>query len=206
MDEPLSNLDAKLRVQLRTEIKRLHQETKTTTIYVTHDQEEAMTLGDKIVVMSKGQVQQIGTPQEVFFKPTNIFVAGFVGSPSMNLLDGTLRREAELMVELPGFTQPVPERLVARLRVNGRETVKWGIRPEHIELTDGAGANDVPGQLEVIEPLGSRQLLFVRAGTEVFTVLEDATIPHSVGDNCYLCFDDKQVHMFETETRLSLAD
>jgi multiple sugar transport system ATP-binding protein len=205
MDEPLSNLDAKLRVQLRTEIKRLHQETRTTTIYVTHDQEEAMTLGDKIVVMSQGQVQQIGTPYDVFFKPTNIFVAGFVGSPSMNLLDGTLRREAELMVELPGFAQPIPDRFVARLHANGHDTVKWGIRPEHIKLTDGSGGNDVPGQLEVIEPLGSRQLLFVRAGTEVFTVIEDATIPHLVGENCHLCFDDKHVHLFESKTGQSLT-
>lgn len=204
MDEPLSNLDAKLRVQLRTEIKRLHQNTRTTTIYVTHDQEEAMTLGDKIVIMSQGKVQQIGSSHEVFFKPNNVFVAGFVGSPSMNLIDGTIRRDKGIIIELPGFTQPVPEKFTPRLSSDHGQ-VKWGIRPEHIKLSDGAEANDVPGQMEVIEPLGSRQLLFVRAGAYVFSVLEDATITHTVGERCQLRFDEKYIHIFDGKTGLSLA-
>jgi multiple sugar transport system ATP-binding protein len=158
--------------------------------------------------MHQGRVQQIGAPYEVFFKPHNVFVAGFVGSPSMNMIDGAVHTQqgSGIVVQLPGLTQPAPERLVSKLRTGNNERVKWGIRPEHIKLTDGSGQNDVPGQIEVIEPLGSRQLLFVRVGECVFSVIEDATIRFAVGETCHLRFDEKNVHMFDADTGLSLGN
>lgn len=207
MDEPLSNLDAKLRVLLRTEIKKLHQKTRTTTIYVTHDQEEAMTLGEKVVVMNQGRVQQVGTPHQIFFEPRNSFVASFVGSPSMNILEGTLGEDEKgvPIVSLPGFTQPVPDRLVSQARDRRGQRIEWGIRPEHIRLSVGSEEGGLAGRIEVVEPLGSRQLLFVQAGDQVFTVMADAEIQHTSGDFCHLRFPGNSVHMFEAETGLSLA-
>jgi multiple sugar transport system ATP-binding protein len=207
MDEPLSNLDAKLRVQLRTEIKRLHRETQTTTIYVTHDQEEAMTLGDKIVVMNLGQVQQVGSPHEIFYNPKNVFVAGFVGSPSMNLVPGTLRTDdkGEFIVQLPGFSQKVPHRLSGHLNRSRVEKITWGIwRPEHIKIVSVAEEGDVPGTIEVVEPLGSRQFLYVRVGEWVFTVVTEARADCEVGQACHLRFDQDQLRLFDVRTELSV--
>jgi multiple sugar transport system ATP-binding protein len=207
MDEPLSNLDAKLRVMLRTEIKRIHQETKTTTIYVTHDQEEAMTLGTQIVVMSQGKVQQVGAPDEVFFKPVNVFVASFVGSPSMNILNGKIGSgdTGEMRVELPGFSQPVPGRFAAVIREKGIEGVRWGIRPEHIDIIESAENDAVPAKIEVVEPLGSRQLVFISLEMLTLTVLDDATTHRSHGETCYLRFPERHIHMFDEQTERSLT-
>lgn len=205
MDEPLSSLDAKLRVQLRTEIKRLHQDTGTTIIFVTHDQEEAMTLGDKIIVMDRGSVQQVGTPQEVFFKPHNIFVANFVGTPGMNLFDGTIQQNGSgLCVDLSGFVQSLPERFQAA--ANGVQQVKWGIRPEAVKIVDDARPGDVSGEIELIESLGSRQQVFVRAADKLFSVMIDALYPARVGDTVHLRFDPGSVHLFDAQTGLSLAE
>ncbi|MFN8371281.1 MAG: ABC transporter ATP-binding protein [Anaerolineae bacterium] len=204
MDEPLSSLDAKLRVQLRTEIKRLHQETHSTIVFVTHDQEEAMSLGDKIVVMDRGQIQQVGTPQEVFFKPRNTFVANFVGTPSMNLFEGQVQRNgAGLCVDLDGMSQPLPPRFETGAQES--QQVKWGVRPEAIRLTDNPQAGDVAGSVELIEPLGSRQEVFVRAGGKLFSVILDGLHPVRVGDSCHLHFEPHSVHLFDAQSGLSLA-
>jgi len=204
MDEPLSSLDAKLRIQLRTEIKRLHRDTGTTIIFVTHDQEEAMSLGDKIVVMDHGNVQQVGTPQEVFFKPRNLFVANFVGTPSMNLFDGTIQQNGSgLCVDLAGLAQPLPERFQAAKA--GKE-VKWGIRHEAVKILDDNEPGDVSGEIELIEALGSRQQVFVRAADKLFSVMIDALYPARVGDTLHLRFDASSVHLFDAQTGLSLAE
>jgi multiple sugar transport system ATP-binding protein len=206
MDEPLSSLDAKLRVQMRTEIKKLHQDTRSTVVFVTHDQEEAMTLGDRLVVMNEGRVQQVGTPQEVFFEPQNLFVATFVGTPSMNLFDGVIQRDADkLCVDMAGFTQPLPERFRATLNDKTTTQVKWGIRPEGIRLVSVGTPNGVAGQVEIIEPLGSRQLLFIRSGEKLFSVIVDALHPVRLGETCWLQFDDTRVHLFDAQSGLILA-
>lgn len=202
MDEPLSNLDAKLRVQLRTEIKRLHQETGTTMIFVTHDQEEAMSLGDKIVVMDRGSVQQVGTPQEVFFKPRNVFVANFVGTPGMNLFDGMIQQNGSgVCVDLDGIVQPLPAHFQREVK-----QVKWGIRPEAIKLVNDGQPGDVRGKIELIESLGSRQQVFVRAAGKLFSVMIDALYPARVGETVHLRFDPSSVHLFDAQTGLSLAE
>ena len=206
MDEPLSNLDAKLRVQLRTEIKRLHQDTGTTFIFVTHDQEEAMTLGDKIIVMNRGDILQVGTPHEVFFAPRNAFVANFVGTPSMNMLSGTVQAvdNGDYRVQLPGFELTLSGRFKHSLNVMKDKRVIWGIRPEAIKLVAGPGDNCVFGVVELVEALGSRDLMFVRAEQELFGVIVDALDSAAVGDSCHLYFDGAQMHLFDAESELSL--
>jgi len=156
-DEPLSNLDAKLRVAMRTEIKELHQRLKTTTVYVTHDQIEAMTMADKIVVMHDGYVEQIGSPLDLYDNPKNLFVAGFIGSPAMNFLPGKLRANGNLGVEIAGgVTLPLTDAPAAS---DGRP-VTYGFRPEHLELADDGAEAEVI----VVEPTGSETQLFVRLG------------------------------------------
>ncbi len=154
-DEPLSNLDAKLRVQMRTEIKELHQRLKTTTIYVTHDQIEAMTMADKIVVMQDGNIEQIGTPLDLFDMPANKFVAGFIGSPSMNLLDGAAEGTS---VNIGGQLFPVS----AGLKLAKGQKVTYGVRPEHLALSD----KGFPAKIAVIEPTGSETLVVARFGQD----------------------------------------
>jgi multiple sugar transport system ATP-binding protein len=169
-DEPLSNLDAKLRVAMRAEIKALHQRLKTTTVYVTHDQIEAMTMADRIVVMHDGIVEQIGTPLELYDHPDNIFVAGFIGSPAMNFLDGKVA--AGGMLELPGGVT-----LAASTKAAPGTAVRAGIRPEHLDLVPAG--KGLPATVKVIEPTGAETLVLVDiAGTEataVFTERHDFT-------------------------------
>lgn len=167
-DEPLSNLDAKLRVQMRTEIKELHQRLKTTTIYVTHDQIEAMTMADKIVVMNDGKVEQIGRPLQLYDNPHNQFVAGFIGSPAMNFLDGKVVHGG---VEIPGGTV-LPMNGVAASN-EGRE-VRYGIRPENLELSD----TGIEAEVVVVEPTGSETQLFARIqGREIVAVFRERHDP-----------------------------
>ena len=173
MDEPLSNLDAKLRNQMRSEIIKLRQRINTTFIYVTHDQTEAMTLGDRIVIMKEGFVQQVGTPQEVFRHPANLFVAGFIGSPQMNTFAARLVREGErYFVELEGARVELSEEKRARLLagdVQSQEVI-LGVRPEHIFLTEADNA--VPAQVDVSEMMGSAVHIHVSAcGRDVVIVV-----------------------------------
>ncbi|OQM76521.1 ABC transporter ATP-binding protein [Manganibacter manganicus] len=164
-DEPLSNLDAQLRVQMRTEIKELHQRLKTTTIYVTHDQIEAMTMADKIVVMHDGRVEQIGAPLELFDRPANLFVAGFIGSPSMNRLKGVVTRGGG-SIDVGGAVLPMPPGMSL---AEGREVV-FGIRPEHFDLVD----DGVEVQIILMEPTGSETLVYTHAGkTEIVALFRE---------------------------------
>jgi multiple sugar transport system ATP-binding protein len=164
MDEPLSNLDAALRVQTRAEILKLQRRLGTTTIYVTHDQVEAMTMGDRIAVMDRGEIQQVGTPEELYTDPVNIFVAGFIGSPSMNLLTVTPEPVDGRVVLTAGSLRIEPSAEVAEA-VRGRGSVVAGFRPEHLELgAAGAGATRLSATVEVVEYLGDEQLVHLAAG------------------------------------------
>jgi multiple sugar transport system ATP-binding protein len=158
-DEPLSNLDAKLRVAMRTEIKELHQRLKTTSVYVTHDQIEAMTMADQIVVMHDGRIEQTGSPLDLYDRPANRFVAGFIGSPSMNFIDGTQKDGA--LVAANGARLPVASAQAAN---DGRAMV-YGIRPEHLDLVEGVGEG-FEAEVVVIEPTGSETQLFARLGEQ----------------------------------------
>ena len=192
-DEPLSNLDAKLRVQMRTEIKELHQRLKTTTVYVTHDQIEAMTMADKIVVMHDGIVEQIGTPLELYDHPANQFVAGFIGSPAMNFLKGTVRVNGGAVFEGPnGVKLPVAN---APASANGVAAV-YGIRPEHFTLADdGAEA-----EIVVIEPTGSETQVFAKLGGEEVVAVFRERHQFKPGEKIKLKPDPKLVHLFDAAT------
>ena len=204
MDEPLSNLDAKLRNQMRTEIIKLRQRIKTTFVYVTHDQTEAMTLGDRIVIMKEGFVQQIGTPRQVFHDPNNLFVAGFIGTPQMNFFEAQLCREGERYhLELNGRRLEIaPEKQRRLLQYNVQsQSVTAGIRPEHVLLTDAAGFT---GQVEVTEMMGSNTHLHLRFGEdEVVVLVPDGDEPvreFSLGETVHFTFHAERIHLFSRET------
>ena len=208
MDEPLSNLDAKLRNQMRTEIIKLRQRIQTTFVYVTHDQTEAMTLGDRIVIMKEGYVQQIGTPRQVFHDPNNLFVAGFIGTPQMNSFHGELHREGETyFLELGGTRLEIAEEKQQRLRQYDvpAQPVVAGIRPEHVLLTEGEGFS---GQVDVIEMMGSNTHLHVRFGDEeCVIVVPDGDEPvreFQHGETVQFMFHADRIHLFSRETEQNL--
>jgi multiple sugar transport system ATP-binding protein len=182
-DEPLSNLDAKLRVQMRTEIKRVHQKVKTTTVYVTHDQVEAMTLADRVVVMNGGKIEQVGTPHELYHQPRTRFVAGFIGSPAMNLIPCKLDQNgAGLVVRLSDqLALPVPGDRTDRYRAAVGKPLTFGLRPEHITEPRGADPDRrcmFSVMLDVIEPMGMETMVFFTvAGTEVCARVEPTGVP-----------------------------
>jgi multiple sugar transport system ATP-binding protein len=199
-DEPLSNLDAKLRVQMRTEIKELHQRLRTTSIYVTHDQIEAMTMADKIVVMKDGVVEQTGDPLSLYDAPVNTFVAGFIGSPAMNMIPGLARTAGNGgIVEFgDGVTLPVPR----GARVTDGQEVLYGMRPEHYSLSDHAG---LPADIVVVEPTGADTQLYCRFKGQELTSLVRDRVTCRPGDRVRLNPDPARAHLFDRASGLSLA-
>jgi len=199
-DEPLSNLDAKLRVQMRTEIKELHQRLKTTSIYVTHDQIEAMTMADKIVVMRDGVVEQIGDPLSLYDNPNNTFVAGFIGSPAMNMVPGTARMTGgNGHVEFPGnVTLPLPR----GARAADGQSVLYGMRPEHCLLADGAG---LPAEVVVVEPTGADTQLYCRFSGQELTSLARDRVSCRAGDRVNLKPDLERAHLFDAASGARLV-
>ena len=192
-DEPLSNLDAKLRVAMRTEIKELHQRLKTTTIYVTHDQIEAMTLADRIVVMHDGLVEQIGAPLELYDRPRNLFVAGFIGSPAMNFLKGTIRRNGALQFEAAsGVRLPL---VAAPTGSDGRPVI-YGIRPEHFVIAEDGGEAEVL----VVEPTGSELQVVAKIGHEDIIAVFRERHDFKPGDKIRLKPDPRLAHLFDAPT------
>jgi multiple sugar transport system ATP-binding protein len=192
-DEPLSNLDAKLRVQMRTEIKELHQRLKTTTIYVTHDQIEAMTMADKIVVMHDGHVEQIGAPLELYDRPDNLFVAGFIGSPAMNMIKGRISLNGKASFDAPAGVKFSLS--TAPAGSNGRPTI-YGVRPEHFSLSD----DGVDAVVQVVEPTGSELQVVAKVGeNEIIAVFRER---HQLkpGDKIRLKPDPRLIHLFDEAT------
>lgn len=190
-DEPLSNLDAKLRVQMRTEIKALHQRLKTTTIYVTHDQVEAMTMADRIVIMNAGRVEQVGAPLELYDNPRSLFVAGFLGSPSMKFMNGKV--EGNTLLTNGGLIFDLPAEL-ARL-ASGRAVVA-GIRPEHVELVQGGDGIDAT--VIVDEPTGAETQVALRAGREELLATFRDRLPVKAGDRLEIHFPPGRLYLFDS--------
>ncbi|MGZ8579312.1 MAG: ABC transporter ATP-binding protein [Actinomycetota bacterium] len=201
MDEPLSNLDAQLRLQTRLELIQLHQRLGTTTIYVTHDQVEAMTMGSRIAVMSEGLLQQVGTPQEVYRRPANVFVATFLGAPPMNLIHGTLEstpggwrfRGEDIDVPLSTDVLSSPE---LEHEIEARGDVRLGLRPEHFKIAAAGAGGGIPGSVQFLEPVGSDLYLTVEAGGTSLQVRTDPDSTLQAGDNVTLLFDPWRVHVF----------
>ena len=197
-DEPLSNLDAKLRVAMRSEIKELHQRLKTTTVYVTHDQIEAMTMADKIVVMHDGIVEQVGAPLDLYDRPANLFVAGFIGSPAMNMIKGRLDNgDPSAFIAADNTRLPVSN---PPKEAQGKNLV-YGLRPEYMRL-DTAG---LPAQVAVIEPTGYETQMVVRLGGTDVTCVFRERIQARPGDTIHLSIDADHVHLFDADTGLRLT-
>ena len=210
LDEPLSNLDAKLRIRMREEIAQLHKQVGINMIYVTHDQVEAMTLGDRIVIMNEGRIQQIGKPLEVYDAPANLFVAGFIGAPEMNLIKGKLGEVGgALLLQSNGLSIPIPQALFG-LASAGQEVV-LGIRPEHASLvTDQAHGTDVV--ITLVEQMGAHTLTAVQFAGELssmpptrFRVLTSRNDSLHLGQRCKLHWDPSRIHLFEAASGANLA-
>jgi multiple sugar transport system ATP-binding protein len=199
-DEPLSNLDAKLRVQMRTEIKELHQRLKTTSIYVTHDQIEAMTMADRIVVMRDGLVEQQGDPLSLYDKPVNTFVAGFIGSPAMNMIPGTARINggAPHVAFADGATLPLPPGAHAK----DGQPVLYGIRPEHCAVGNGSG---LPVDIVVVEPTGADTQLYCRFNGQEVTAMVRDRVAARAGERIALVPDVPRAHVFDAESGVRIA-
>ncbi|SDP85310.1 carbohydrate ABC transporter ATP-binding protein, CUT1 family [Phyllobacterium sp. YR620] len=199
-DEPLSNLDAKLRVHMRTEIKALHQQLKTTSVYVTHDQVEAMTMADRIVVMHDGVIQQVGTPLELYDHPANLFVAGFIGSPGMNFLPAVVTNQNGTSAAELADGQFVPLRQELNLADGDRIVV--GVRPENIEI---GGADDLKARIEVIEPLGLSTQFYTKMADQQVCIFAMGRTDRAPGDMIGLGVKPENVHVFHAKSGMRLA-
>ncbi len=210
MDEPLSNLDAKLRVQMRAELSKLHNRLQTTIIYVTHDQTEAMTMGDRIVVMKDGHIYQVGAPLEIYNHPDNVFVAGFIGSPAMNFLDVVLKKEGETyVIDAKTFKVEIPAEKAASIKDIGKyvgKQVILGIRPEDIE--DATIVGDDPqfafleADVDVTEPMGAEVFVYFSSGDNSFIARLDATTTATDGSRLKVGMNMHKIHLFDKDTEL----
>ena len=213
MDEPLSNLDAKLRVQMRAELQKLHERLQTTVIYVTHDQTEAMTMGDRIVVLKDGLVQQVDTPLNLYNEPANVFVAGFIGSPAMNFLDAKIEKEGDSYYVVDNaFRVKIPaDKINENPKVKefvGKDVV-FGIRPEDIndaEVSDipATDDNSITAEVEVVEPMGSEIYLYLAVDDHSFIGRVDADSTAKVGDNIKVVINTEKMHVFDAESEVAI--
>ncbi|MDY6986072.1 MAG: ABC transporter ATP-binding protein [Candidatus Thermoplasmatota archaeon] len=188
MDEPLSNLDAKLRTYMRAELKKLHERIKVTTVYVTHDQVEAMTMATRIALLKEGELQQIGTPSEIYNNPANTFVGGFVGTPPMNFIEGSAKGKTfvsqGIEYDLPGVRME-------------KEKVILGIRPEDVKISEDG---NIEGEVYVVEPLGSEQIITIKIGEALIIVKTSPDTELKVGEKVKISFNPQKIHLFDGET------
>ena len=206
-DEPLSNLDAKLRVQMRVELKKLHLRLGTTAIYVTHDQVEAMTLGDRVVVMKDGVVQQVGEPLELYNTPANKFVAGFIGSPAMNFANVTVTEaNGALLAENSGLRITLPAETAQRLRGHVGREITLGVRPEDLTVANAANADEpsFDAVVEVVEQLGSEILLDMKVGEGMMVASVEPTVRVKVRDKLRLAMRPSRLHVFDAKTEAAI--
>ena len=192
-DEPLSNLDAKLRVAMRSEIKALHQRLKTTTVYVTHDQVEAMTMADRIAVMNEGRIEQLGEPLELYDRPANLFVAQFIGSPAMNVFDGVFEN---------GLVQGLGARWPCNVNAQTGQSVNYGIRPEHLSF----GNEGIPAQIEVVEPMGAETEVLVRVQGQSFTIMSHGRPSFGPGERVFIAPQAAHAHVFDAASGRRIGD
>ena len=206
MDEPLSNLDAKLRVLMRAEIKRLQKQLGITTIYVTHDQIEAMTMADRVAVLNKGELQQYSSADELYNKPRNLFVAGFIGSPPMNFIDCTLvEKEGNYYLDAGSFMVKLPidlGKLVAE-KATGPELV-LGVRPEDLKISLKPTENSIESNVYVLEPLGKDTIVNVKLGDTLVKILAPPYIRLSIGDRIWIVYDLNKIHIFDKKTEKAI--
>jgi len=200
-DEPLSNLDAKLRVEMRAEIKLLHQRTHTTTVYVTHDQVEAMTLGDRIAVMRDGVVQQFGTPDDIYSRPATRFVAEFIGSPAMNMMEADAIKPGETALRVKGQAIALTAAQQQALQQRPVANCVVGLRPEAVHLVDSG----VPGRLVLLEPTGPDTYAFVETPMGKLVLRTGGHVTQRVGDNVFVGWEARDLHVFDTATEARIG-
>lgn len=210
MDEPLSNLDAKLRVEARAFLNNLHKRLGTTFIYVTHDQIEAMTMGTRIAVLNKGALQQVATPFDLYHNPCNLFVAGFIGSPSMNFIDATLKRDGgQTIIEAKGFSFPLPTSLVDQYHDRLPGKLVLGIRPEDIHAVDYQPLNVTPlvisPTVDMVEQMGHELVLFLDMGGQMLTARTDPRTSATIGQSLDVAINLDNLHLFDADTEESLG-
>jgi len=210
MDEPLSNLDAKLRVEARSFISKLHQRLETTFIYVTHDQVEAMTMGTRICVLNAGDLQQIDTPFNLYHNPRNIFVAGFIGSPAMNFFDSTLReKDGGVVIDTGVFELAMPANRAAPYRAHLGKKVVLGIRPEDIHDSEyqpqGISPVQSEANVDVVEQMGNEMIVYLEEGGKSFIARTDPRTSARIGGRMGIVFNMDNMHLFDADTQLSLA-
>jgi len=201
-DEPLSNLDAKLRTEARSFLKHIQKEMKTTAIYVTHDQKEAMAISDRIAILDKGVIMQIGTPKEVYKNPENVFVAGFIGDPPMNLLDCSIKyNQNKTVLDFLQFKLDIsPIRDLVREKVNNEEVIVFGIRPEDITVEyKDISPNSIKGEVFVVERLGPETIIHVKIGNLILIVRDFSEPNINMGDTIWLKIDLNSVHIYKKE-------
>jgi len=208
-DEPLSNLDAKLRVQTRIEINRLHKTLRTTMIYVTHDQVEAMTMGDKIVVMKAGVIQQVDSPMNLYGNPANKFVAGFIGSPSMNFIRGVIDSGKTPHFKSGSFSIPVPAAAMKKMKRRMRAEIILGVRPEHIAIEENAkpkhGSKAQPMTVDVVEPVGNETLVYLRSGDIALCSRTSEAVAMKSGQRVGVLFNPSKILFFDAKTEERVA-
>ncbi|MDD3116725.1 MAG: sn-glycerol-3-phosphate ABC transporter ATP-binding protein UgpC [Victivallaceae bacterium] len=207
-DEPLSNLDAKMRVQMRTEISKLHTQLETTMIYVTHDQTEAMTMGDRICVMKDGRIFQVDSPVNIYDNPANVFVAGFIGTPPMNFFNGRIEaRDGKIFFLEDSFSLELPDLWKDKLDPYNAKNVVFGIRPENISWERGLSdyEAEVTSLVEVIEPMGAETYMYMDTGFHPFIARVDAHHPFKVGEKISLFFDLSRAHVFDAKTEMIIV-
>ena len=204
MDEPLSNLDAKLRVYMRAELKKLQKDVGITTIYVTHDQVEAMTMGDKVAILNEGTLQQSGHASQIYFHPVNVFVAGFIGSPPTNFFDCNLTKEAPLAFDAGPFKYPVPGYLLEKAK-EWPSSLVLGIRPQDVLVhTKAKGEGLIKGKLDIDEPLGDRQVFDLRVGDYLVKALVSPDFKAELGDELWIEFPSDKIYVFDKKTGQAL--
>ncbi len=206
MDEPLSNLDAKLRLHMRAELKRFQRDLDTTTIYVTHDQAEAMTLADRVAIMSNGRLQQLGPPKEVYNRPANVFVAGFLGSPPMNFLSVEIESRADqLHLKSESVDLPIPTDWNDQLgSLNSGRNVVLGIRPEDVTVSTDQKPYSIPAEVYVVEDLGNERLVDLRVDGQRAVARIDGRFEPAIGDRVWISFSPEDSHVFDPNTELQL--
>jgi len=207
MDEPLSNLDAKLRIYMRAELKKLQKELGVTTIYVTHDQVEAMTMGDRISILNEGILQQTGSPDDIYFHPSNAFVAGFIGSPPTNFFDCNLIEGAPYTLDAGEFRYPLPEHVAKVAEQCTSGTCILGVRPQDVLVYKVARGKKglIKARLEVIEPLGDKQILNLKVGDYLVKAVVSPDFKAELGDELWIAFPANKVHIFDKKTGATLV-
>jgi multiple sugar transport system ATP-binding protein len=204
LDEPLTNLDARLRATMRVELKRIHEELKQTTIYVTHDQVEAMSMADKIGVMSQGILQQYGSPSDLYDRPRSLFVAGFVGSPTMNFLDcARVEKDGKVLLQFEDFSLDVSD--LKEALAGGSKRLVFGVRPHDISIGPRDGKGSVDAEVYLVEPIGDQKIIDLKVANQVVKAVVPRTVKAAEGERLTITFDAKRIHVFDKETEKALV-